>query len=461
MWDTQTGIVNRDWATFILFVFVGVSIGLIVTDLPGLLIVVFGGILFAWIWLVRNYAITSLAVFIALLPIWVYLKFMGWPPISVPGIESYIPTLLKEFFLVIWFFNAMAVAARSEQSRFPLPKVLLVFFFALLVFLPIVSPQRFPLLLRSYSEMFVLITVPLLMLPVTQDDTYRILFGFLVAGGVFAAIGLYHYFIDATLFLSHGLLNEQIMKGGRRVASPAFLGPRLQSIAANPNNLGGILLFTSMIALGLLHRKENNLTEKLFVMSVLIGCSFTLFLTRSRDDIVFLLIAFGLFFVIYRRVLPMLIGIVGGVGGLFVMWDQVVGVFSRVLTRGNPRFETWANAFETIGIGILTGGRSDAVLDTIGATDSTYLLMLLQIGAVGLGLFLFYNLQIIRGLGSQLLRQPRYEGATMLVMLIIMLCAFVFRVMFFSFPFTTYYWVFIALSIIFIRKAQAGMRISH
>lgn len=460
MADGLTGSTNRDWTVSVLMIFVGVAIGLVLTDIRGLLALGFGGGLFGWIWLVRKDATTPLAVFIALMPVWLYLKFLGWPPISVPGVESFIPTLTKEFFLLIWFLNAMVVAAQSEQNRLPIPKMLLAFFFVLLVMLPVVSVRRFPLLLRSYTEMFVLITVPLLVLPVNREDIHRILLGFLVAGGTFAAIGLYHYFIDPTLFLSHGLLNEQIIKGGERVASAAFLGPRLQSITANPNNLAGILLFTSVIALGLLHREKNNRSENLFAISVLIGCSFTLFLTRSRDDIVFLLIGFGLFFVIYRRVLPTMIGIIGGISGLFVMWDQVVGVFSRLLTRGNPRFDTWATTFETIGIGILTGGRSDAVLDTIGATDSTYLLMLLQIGAVGFGLFLFYNLQLIRGLGSQLLRQPQYEEATMFVLLIIMLFAFVFRVMFFSFPFTIYYWASIALSILFVREAQTKKRVS-
>jgi len=395
----------------------------------------------AWIAVVRYDHVTAFAVFFALMPLWVYLKFLGYPKIGVVGTQANASTIAKEIALIILFSHWLFTAIRKDQLRLPLPPGLLAFSPVVIVTLLVGSPSQFVLLLRHYVEMFVLIAVPLLAMDLSREDVHRIFLGLVTGGFLFSIIGLYHYFIDPT-FLLEGSLQADLVKG---TGGGAFLGPRLQSIAANPNNLGTIALYTAITAIGFLHKANSTYRRRVLAIVVFVSSAFVLVLTRSRDDIGLLAVGLILFLVLFRRRLPMIVGVCALAGGLAFNWDQILLVFNRLLNQGNPRIKIWFHAIETFGWQLLIGARDYLAYRQENGVDSTYLRLLIQTGALGLALFVLFNVKTTSRLFKNAFKSADYLQGLCGILLLVLLAGFTVQVTFFSFPFNAYYWITFAL----------------
>lgn len=429
----------------LLIVFVlagGVIGGLLALDGRLLLFVTLGVVFCGWLWIVQYDHVTAFAVFFALTPLLLYVRFLAYPPISVPGTDAYILTLSKEVLLVTLFGHWLFTRARSGDLSFTVPRELLILYMLLVGMLMITAPNQSPLLMRPYVQMFVLIAIPLLSYDLSRRDIQTLLLGFLVAGAVLVTVALYHYFVDPT-FMIDGYVNPNIWIS-KTSSETAFYGPRLQSITANPNNLGVASLITSIVALYFVHLKEARTEQRVFAATVLALSSFVVLLTRSRDDIVLLALAFGLFSFFLRNRRVLIFGLLGGTTGLLYKWEQVTNVFLWLVEYGNPRIKIWLLAFDSYGLQLVTGGSTVAKLP---AVDSVYLQLLINVGVIGAFLFVLMNVRLIGQLLRRGYHQTDSQAVTIAVALIVLLGVFAVGTQFYNYPFNAYYWAFLALGI--------------
>jgi len=134
--------------------------------------------------------------------------------------------------------------------------------------------------------------------------------------------------------------------------------------------------------------------------------------------------------------------------GILLNFDQIVGTFEILLTRGNPRFDVWLSGIRFYGWELLTGvGKVDNQFTVDNPYDSTYFRILLQVGIGGLALFLLVNLKAGLGLVRRLLSKRDPLGASILIFLVALHGGFAFRVDLLVFPVSLYYWFGLALAI--------------
>lgn len=401
-----------------------------------------------WIRIIHHGYVTALSVFMALMPLWVFLKWVEWPSVIIAGSTLHLATVTKEIVMLVFFLHWLLFSSRSDRVVVRLTPAIIGFFAIVLVGLSQAGLPRYPLLLRPYVETFLLIGVPLLSIDLTERDIERLLIGAAIGGGLAAAVALYHAFIDPQFLLSPELVREDIYK--TRGGLSAYFGPRLQSFTGNPNNLGMLMLITGVTSFGLTLRgsfRENMWNRGMFA-GIFILSTTVLMLTRSRDDIGFLAVAIMLFILIQRRRLPLLFG--GAAFGLGVVLnlDQILNTFGILLSQGNPRFGLWLSGIQFYGWDLLHGvGNVDNQFTTENPYDSTYFRILLQVGIGGLATFLFINLRVFQELFRSLYIQYDQTQAILLILLITILGSFLFGVSLLVFPFSLFYWFVLALAL--------------
>lgn len=429
----------------ILMVLTGLCLGVATLDPIGATAVLVAVLLIGWFCVVDHDYITALSGFLALMPVWIFLKWVAWPWVTVMGNQVYLATMLKESFLLVFFCHWLYRTVKHERPRLPIPLSLLGFVgFALLALLQ-AGIASYPMLARPYIEMFVLVGVPLLGMDLTPQDVDRLLIGTLVGGAVIALVAVYHAFVDPQLLLTTDWLRDAIFKGQQ---TPGYLNARLQSFTGNPNNLGRMMLLTGIVAFGLIfspHARENRVQRGAYA-GVFLLSTLVLMLSRSRDDIGFFAAGLLLFILLQRRTRPLVFGgIVFGVGVWFNL-DQIVFTFERLLTQGNPRFDLWLEGVRFYGWDLLSGiGNVNNQFARSHPYDSTYFRLVVQLGVGGLLLFLLLNIRLLQGLTSMLASGYDHRQATLLVLLCVLLGGYLFSVNLLVFPFSLYYWLVVAL----------------
>jgi O-antigen ligase len=372
-----------------------------------------------------------------------YLRGFGEINIIIPATEAYITTLFKEIFLIILFFYWLYFHSVSEADglNISIPRKLLVFYLLAIPILIFASPQRFLLLIRPYIEMFILIGIPLLSYDLSRREVNKLLLSFLVSGTVIGCFAFYHYFVDPT-FLIEGLANKNVYYGDEPIT--AFMGPRLQSIAGNPNILGTVAMIISIVSMNFVSSKYINLKQRIFAGFVLLIMSTTLFLTRGRDEIVFLFVAILLFAVLLKNRKSVLSIISGSVLGLILNWTSIINTFSVLIEYGNPRVKIWYTAWEFYSFRLLTGGLTEANF-VYGALDSTYLRLLMHTGILGVMLFLILNIKIIISLIHHGYQNQDTQAITIAIAIICLLGIFATTTMFYIYPINSFYWALISI----------------
>jgi hypothetical protein len=403
------------------------------------------GVVGCWAWFIKRDFVSAFTAFIAFLPLWTYFQVVQWPPIPVPGTKAYAITLAKEVFLAIAFVIWLSTI-ESKQDRLLFPKQLFGYLVLVVVFVTATAtrPLGIPLALRPYVEMFVLAAVPLLATSISRSDIEQLLIGFLVAGGVFAVIALLNAFVDPTLLLDSSIIREELFKGS---GPPAYLNGRLQSITANPNDLGQTMVLTSIIAIWFLYGQKYNVHQQGLIVTLLALSLLVLMLSRSRDDIGLLGVGLVLFLVMFREIKTTFAVVSLTVLGFLYNLDQIRFVFKRLLSRGNPRFGKWLDAAEFYGVGIVLGGNRPSQIPNMGTLDSSYMVLLVEVGLIGLIMFLIFNAGLLSGLLYYAKREQDHLTAIIAIGLLSLLGTFTFRNTLFSFPIAFYYWVFVALGI--------------
>lgn len=408
--------------------------------------------LVGWLYLVNRDYILALTVFMALMPLWLFLKWVEWPAIVIGGGTIHLATMLKEVFMITFFGHWLISAVWNDRVILRILPALLGFFAFVAVALLQGGLVRYPMLLRPYIETFLLVAVPLLSIELDRRDAERLLVGVAVGGGVTAVVALFHAFVDPQFLLWKWLIREEIFK--TRGGLSAYFGPRLQSFTGNPNNLGRMMLLTAVIAFGFAFKRSprGNLRRFIGYGSLFTMSTVVLMLSRSRDDVVFLAIAIALYILIQRRTIPLVFGLVVFGFGIGLNFDQIFRSFQTFVLQGNPRFQIWLDGIQFYGLELLTGvGQvNNQFTAANNPYDSSYFRILLQVGIGGLALFLLVNFQTTRRLGARLISEQDYCQETLWVFLVSMLGTFSFTVNLLIFPFSLYYWLVLALSIRFV-----------
>jgi len=407
------------------------------------------GLLIGWFYIVQHDYVLALAVFMAMMPLWLFLKWVEWPSVLLGGSTIHLATMLKEVLMIVFFSHWLVSAVRKDQAFVRVPLALLGFFGFVAMALLQGGIARYPMLIRPYVETFLLIAVPLLSIELSRHDVERLLIGMAVGGGITAVLALFHAVVDPKFLLWDWLIREEIYK--TRGGLSAYFGPRLQSFTGNPNNLGQLMLLTGVLSYGLAFRDSfrSISIHQLVFGSIFAISSVILMLSRSRDDIAFLAMGIAIFVIIQRRFIPLLCGaLVFGVSFFFNI-DQIVGVFERLLSQGNPRFDTWLSGIHFYGWELLTGvGQVENQFRGLNNPyDSSYFRIIIQTGIGGLLLFILATF----GTVSRLLIRSLTEGDSLksivLVLLIVLLGGMLFRVSLLVFPFSIYFWTFLSLGI--------------
>ncbi|WP_340101745.1 hypothetical protein [Salinibaculum salinum] len=405
-------------------------------------------IIIGWAALVSYDCVCALSVFIALLPLWVFLKWIEWPAISLAGTTIHVATLFKEVLMIVFFFHWLISATRSDKFAIRLTPSLIGFFAIAVIGLLQAGLRDYPISLRPYIEVFLLVGIPLLSIDLSKREINRLLICFAIGGGITALVASYHVFFDPQFLLDPAWIREDIFK--TKSGLSAFDGSRLQSFTGNPNNLAMIMLFTSIISFSFTFRGSirEQVPRRLVYAGLFTISAILLMLTRSRDDIVFLAIAILLLIVIKRQTVPLILGGLVFLTGFLTNFDQIVLVLNRLIEQGNPRFNTWVSGVQFYGLELLSGvGTIQTQFAQTHPIDSSYFRMLIQIGIGGLFLFIFMNLRVLHGLSGSIEYTKINTESILFILLVIMLGGFSVRVTLFVFPFSFYYWTFIALSL--------------
>lgn len=442
-------LTKQSW--LILFA-VGVALGLLSLDARFVFVFaavcLFGG----WLWLVDRSYVDSLAVILALIPVWEYVRLLDLFIIRIPDPVSAL-TVFKNICLLIFFLHWIVVRVRSVDSKIRFPKTIASYLLIITILLfwstvtKQLSPVRVIYLFRPYMEMLVFVGVPLLALNLSNQDISRLLDSLLVAGSITVVIALYHYYIDPTFLLRSEMIIPSMVKTSPSGSISAFLGPRLQSFTGNPNDLANMMLVTSVLAFGTMLDNQRQQYYRWLSGVLVVLAAFVLVLTRSRDDIGMFVVAISLF-VLYSRQTIALVGGVGFLGGIMVNFGMIRGIFERLLTQGNPRVGRWQSAIDHFGLELLfgTGVLQNAWVQST-SIDSAYLRLLIVSGGVSLGAFLLFNGYLLVNLFRNAFQRTAgsMRGFTIAAAIITLLGVFTFRVGLFVFPFTLYYWLLVAL----------------
>lgn len=436
-------------------ILLGALVGLVALE-PALLAVV--GIVVVVVWwtrlVVRDH-VRALAVFLAFMPVWFYLQIVDFAVIHVPDPVSGL-TLLKEGLLVVYFLHWLVVLRPEDEGGIRLTTGMIVFFLVVVVgigkaaVLGSISPVELLFNYRPYVEMFLLVGVPLLSVDLDRNDIRNLLTGFLVGGAGMATVALYHYFVDPYVLLRADAILHNQVKVRPNGEFSALLGPRLQSITGNPNDLANVMLVTSLLTLGFLLESGRRLRQAVPLAGLLFVSLLVLSLASSRDDLVMFGFGLAIVAVHVRRHWATVLGGVFFVVGIWLNSARIVTVFRRLVESGNPRVTRWVSAIEHFGTDLVFGIGTVANEWTASTSiDSTTLRMLIQIGLVGTLAYAVYNARIMVNLSRlvQHARQSRAMPLAILASLVALQGVFVFRVGLFLFPFTAYYWILLALGI--------------
>lgn len=447
----RTGsILSSTTATLSLAALFGLVTGILVIHWPNLFSVFVGlVVIFVWVRLLNRSYVMALSVFVIFLPLWIYLKLFAWPRFTFHGHTIFMATILKDTLLSIFLLHWIVTKSFEKRVSIVLLPCLVIYFVFVLIGAARVPLSSFPVMLRPYIEMFLLVALPVISSQLDEADVQQLLQSIVVGGGLIAIVALYHLLVDPEFLLSRVLIRENIIKNRHTVT--AFFGPRLQSIAGNPNTLGRVMLLTGIMSIGLF-KHASKLRSRLFYGSVAPLTIFILVLSRSRDDLV-------LFFagVLAMTVLTRRYWVLGGtmaIGSIAVAsnWGQLSSVFIRLIEKGNPRIAVWQAALEFYGVDLITGSGARLPVSATPYTfplwmDSVYLQMAIQIGLLGIIAFLFFNFRVIHQLAesSRLNGRVRSLNATIAVCLGVILAGGVFSVSLMSFPGNFLYWLLFAL----------------
>ena len=381
----------------------------------------------------QSYWISAFAVFLALIPLWIYLRFL----------EFRYATVLKELILVIGFLGWVIWIIQRRDSIIKIPPILAVFLVFPILLLSITG-INYPMRVRPYVEMVILVAIPILSFDLQPDDIQK-LYHFIIISGLFlAVISLYQYLIDPTALIFEPIIDEHIFKSKPGEPLSAFFGPRLQSITGNPNNLGLLMLITSLVSFGYIADKNFSWRQRTPYIITFVVATVLIMLSRSRDDIVFLIIGIAIF-VVYTRNKTLLLFGAGGVSlGLIANINQVVNVFSRLFTHGNKRTEMWASAFDEFGLSLFVGGNNAVTYS--GIIDSSYLWMMIEVGIFGTTIFLVLIGSLLINLHRKAWQESNPAPTLISITVIVaILGSGIFRSLLFNFPFTLYFWLFFAI----------------
>lgn len=381
----------------------------------------------------QSYWISAFSLFLVLVPVWIYLRFF----------EFRYATILKNLLLVIGFLGWTAWIILERGAKIKLPTILAVFLVFPITLLSITG-INYPMRLRPYVEMVVLVTIPILSFDLQSKDIQKI-FHYIVGSGIFLGmISLYQYFINPTAFIFDTIIDENLFKTKPGEPLSAFLGPRLQSITGNPNNLGLLMLITSLVSFGYIADKRFTWKQRMPYIVTFILATVLIMLSRSRDDIILLVVGIVIFIVYTRNKILLILGVGGVSVGLLANISQVTEVFHRLFTQGNARTEVWARAFNEFGWGLLFGGNSAVAYS--GVIDSSYLWMMIEIGAIGTITFLILSVSLLTNLHRKAWREWNPAPTLITITTIVaILGSGVFRSLLFNFPFTLYFWLFFAI----------------
>jgi hypothetical protein len=297
---------------------------------------------------------------------------------------------------------------------------------------------------RPYVEMIILVTIPILSFDPQLKYIHKLYKSIAISGLFLAVISLYQYFIDPTALIFESIIDEHIFKSKPGTPLSAFLGPRLQSITGNPNDFGMLMLITSLVSFGYVADKNFSWRQRIPYIVTFVVAVVLIMLSRSRDDIGFLILGIVIF-VVYTRNKTLLMFGVGSVSiGLLSNINQVIGVFSRLFRYGNRRTEFWVRIFDEFGWSLLVGGNNAVAYS--GIIDSSYLWMMMEIGVIGTSIFLILSGSLLIGLHKKAWQESN-PAPTLISITVIMaiLGTGVFRSLIFNFPFTLYFWLFFAI----------------
>ncbi|ELZ40397.1 hypothetical protein C463_14980 [Halorubrum californiense DSM 19288] len=387
--------------------------------------------------------IHGLAGWLLLLPLWVYLKWVD----ILPGPE----TILKELWLVSLLIPAAVIFQRNDY-KIKLPVVVVVF--TAIIFVTVARDSLLTSLrfFRPYFEPIALIFLPITIVRLHEEETEYLLRCLLWAIVLICGIAVIH------LVYSEFLLWDSIVRTElyRRGPPYSWFGPhRLMSITGNPNNLANLAVFGTI--LGVWEFEQRDSLRAKIIFTVVIGLTAAMvFLSVSRDDFGILAIAFVAMALLQRR-WRLLIG--GGLvmtSGFFMNIDKIIRTIRILVENGNPRFNFWANIITYLNRDLITGIGPAALAIQGWYIDSSLLNIIIEMGIIGLLIFLLLNIQIARSLVSLAL-----NGDQLSVVLVTLTGALfgtmLMRQSLINTPFSLLYWLFVAMSYQRIFEASSGL----
>lgn len=383
----------------------------------------------------RTKWIAAFSVFLVLMPVWMYLRVF----------EFRYLTVIKDLLLVFGAGWWLIWSIRNQTVSIRAPPTLFLFLFCPIVFLPTLGLD-FVVRARPYVQMLLLVAIPIMAIQLDERHVLRVFHAIVLSSMIFAVIALTHYFIDPTLGISERLVDENVFMTRSGESPSAFLGPRLQSITGNPNNLGLMMLMTALISFGFVSDERFSVRQRVPYIAVFGISVLLVMLSRSRSDIGLLVVCLALFILYTRKWHLAALGIGGVLIGLFANLHQIILVFNRLITQGNPRVRLWQTAIDTYGPNLLIGGNDIAALPGAGVIDSSYLQILIELGVVGLAVFLYLCARLLLNLHRSAWNEKQpFIPLVLLTVLIAILGNIVFRTAIHSFPFNLYFWLFFGL----------------
>jgi hypothetical protein len=439
----QFPIAGRSWTVVALGALLGAVWYIAVELAIGLVLIA------VWVWLLGRDRTDALTIFLALMPVWLYVKWLTLPTLTVAGGQFHVATALKDVLLAVFFLHWASERFADGARTVYLPPGVAIYFLVVVVGLLQAGPVVFPFLVRPYVEMFLLVAVPVSTMQLDETDIAQLLSGVLAGGGLLSLLALYHAFVDPTFLLTESLIETSIFK--TRDGLSAYFGPRLQSIAGNPNNLGQTVLVTCVVAVPILFRDrvQRNKLRRIAYGGAFAGSTIVLMLSRDRDAIVLLAGALALYLVFKGTVRTFLALAVVCTAAFTLNAGDIVDTYHILVNQGNPRFRYWAAGIDFFGRRLLTGvGSVDNAFAASNPYDSSYFRMAVQIGVFGLLAFLLFNFRTVLGLTRATLNTTdRAVPVAILLALLVMLGGSAFHVSLLIFPMNLYYWLSFGLAL--------------
>ncbi len=290
----------------------------------------------------------------------------------------------------------------------------------------------------------------------------RILLGWLVVSLLWSAIGAYTLFFESIPAAQELELPEgAVPQLGKTV--------RVSAVYQNPNELAFFLTLSIVLAI-LNYRVTSRRAWRVVAIITILAGSIVLIGTFSRKSWLGVLLSLSILSLRDRRIIVGLV-VIGVLSVIFIILSAGTGFFAQALYNRLTSFflepevamaeraRVWAIALDIFSRSPILGngaGSFYAIAPALGAEllipHSIYLLILVEYGLVGLGLFLLYVSTCVYGLIAIMRKNDDAQVRYMALGLLAILASVLFQGLFKTFSFTNYNFLsYFALLFIFLR----------